>query len=103
VDDVTCMASSTESIRHIFKEYERLGKASSLLLSADKTEILDRREANHEIKHRREKLIIRGQREVKINGVIFQVNKQDMMEINYLNLMEKITNALKIGSQEAYN
>ncbi len=90
-DDVNCMASSTESIRHIFKEYERFGKASNLLLSADKTEVLDRREANLEIKYRGEKLIIRGQREVKINGVVFQVNKQDMMQINNLNLMDKIT------------
>jgi hypothetical protein len=38
-DDVTSITGSNAGIKEIFKEYERLSRASGLMLNADKTEI----------------------------------------------------------------
>ncbi len=34
-DNVTCLSDSTRSIKYIFKEYERLSKASGLVLNVE--------------------------------------------------------------------
>jgi hypothetical protein len=53
-DDVTCFVDSKRSLRYVFKEYERLSKASGLILNADKTEILDRMSLTYSFKYMNE-------------------------------------------------
>jgi hypothetical protein len=93
-DDITCMTDSARSIKHIFKEYEKLSKAANLILNADKTEILDVRENVHNIQYMGESFSVRGSKVVKINGIILTTDLDDMKERNYRLLTEKIINSL---------
>jgi hypothetical protein len=85
---------NARSIQLIFNEYERLSKASGLVLNANKTEILDRRCRIYKIKYRGEIHEIGGSEEVKINGVIFNADLREMREKNFQLMVEKITSML---------
>ncbi len=93
-DDVTCFADSKISLKRVFKEYERLSKASGLILNADKTEILDKFQREYKVKYMNEVYRVRGLDEVKINGIIFNNNQILMKEKNYEMIVDKITNSL---------
>jgi len=93
-DDVTCLSDSTRSIKYIFKEYERLSKASGLVLNADKTEILTRAPKIYRISYLNKEYRIVGKNEAKINGIIFNSDSRLMKAKNYLMLKDKIVKAL---------
>ncbi len=93
-DDITCMTTTSRSIKHIFKEYEKLSKASNLLLNADKTVILDDRVNSHVIKYMGQIFEVNSSKRVKINGITFVTDDNVMREINYENLKTKIVNIL---------
>jgi len=93
-DDVTCLIDTKRSLRQVFKEYERLSKASGLVLNADKTEILDRDMSTYSFKYMDDVYRIKGKSEAKINGIVFHCNEQLMQERNYQMLLEKINSAL---------
>jgi len=95
-DDVTCITDSKRGLREIFKEYERLSRASGLILNADKTEILDGNSLNYSFKYMHEKHRIKGKTEVKINGIIFHCNGNIMKTKNYERLLDKINSALQL-------
>jgi hypothetical protein len=77
-DDVTCITDSNGGVREIFKEYERLSKASGLMLNVDKTEILDRHSLMHSFKYMNVRHRVKGKQEVKINGIIFNCDRDIM-------------------------
>ena len=93
-DDVTCITDSNAGIKKIFKEYERLSKASGLMLNADKTEILDRNSQIFSFKYMNVIHRVKGKVEVKINGIIFNCNNEAMKQKNYEMLLDKINSAL---------
>jgi hypothetical protein len=93
-DDVTCLTDSKRSIRNIFREYERLSKASGLVLNADKTEILDRNSAVYTFKYMGDTYRVQGLEEAKINGVIFHRDEHTMIGRNYDMLLQKINKSL---------
>ncbi len=77
-DDVTCLTDTSSSLKNIFKEYERLSKASKLVLNADKTEILYSRPKRFKFKYLGEIHQVASSTEVKINGLIFDSNSLEM-------------------------
>ncbi len=93
-DDVTCFTDSKRSLKYIFKEYERLSKASGLVLNAGKTEILDKRSKQYSFKYMNERYRIKGLEQAKINGIIFHRDERVMKEKNYEMLQHKIINSL---------
>jgi hypothetical protein len=93
-DDITCLVDSKRSLRHAFKEYECLSKASGLVLNADKTEIRDKTSALYKFKYMDETYRVKGLEEAKINGIIFNRDDMTMKEKNYEMLMNKINNSL---------
>jgi hypothetical protein len=90
-DDVTCLTDSRYGIKQIFKEYEKLSKASGLILKADKTEILDKRRRSFKIRYLNDEHEIKSDVEIKINGVYFNGDRNAMKVKNYNMLVEKIT------------
>jgi hypothetical protein len=95
-DDVTCVTDTKYGIREIFKEYERLSKASGLILNADKTEIIDRNSLSYSFRYMNVKHRVIGKEEAKINGIIFNCNNARMKQQNYEMLHEKIKSALTL-------
>jgi hypothetical protein len=93
-DDVTCVTDTRRGVKQIFKEYERLSKASGLILNADKTEILDANSQVYSFKYRNESYRVKGKPEVKINGIIFNKDERTMQNKNYDMLVGKIESAL---------
>ncbi len=93
-DDVTCITDSNEGIKEIFKEYERLSRASGLMLNADKTEILDKNSLIYSFKYMNVRHRVRGKQEAKINGIIFNCDRDIMKQRNHEMLLEKINAAL---------
>jgi hypothetical protein len=95
-DDVTCITDTKESIREIFIEYERLSKASGLMLNADKTEIIDRNSRSYSFRYMNERHRVVGKVEAKINGIFFNCDSDRMKQQNYEMLREKINCALQM-------
>jgi hypothetical protein len=93
-DDITCFVDNKQSLKHIFKEYERLSAASCLVLNAEKTEILDGINRTYKIKYLNNLHYIRGLTEAKINGVLFAKDGNYMKARNYEALVEKVGKAL---------
>jgi hypothetical protein len=89
-DDVTCIMDTKKGVRHIFKEYERLSRASGLILNADKTEILDKHSHIYRFKYMNENFRVKGLSEVKINGIVYH-NNEEVMKIKIM------TNLLRIS------
>jgi hypothetical protein len=93
-DDVTCITLDAMSIKEIFKEYERLSKASGLVLNAEKTEILDNRERRYKVTYQGERHVIKSCKEVKINGILYHKDRMVMGEKNFAHIVEKIKSML---------
>jgi len=93
-DDVTCFVDSKRSLKYVFKEYERLSKASGLVLNADKTEILDRTSRQYSFNYMNEQYRVKGLEEAKINGIIFHRDENRMKDKNYEMLQNKIVKSL---------
>jgi hypothetical protein len=99
-DDITVISvNSSNSVKAIFKEYERLTLASGLKLNDDKTERfditgreVDRHMANyaHEIEYCGVRHIITPLEQVKINGILFHTNKRTMAELNFNTMKDKM-------------
>jgi hypothetical protein len=93
-DDITCLTCSKRSVRYIFKEYERLSKASGLTLNADKTEILDNTSSVYRFRYINNYYEVMGRAEAKINGVVFHRDVRIMKDRNYEMLIDKINRSL---------
>jgi len=89
-DDITCFVDNKQSLKHIFKEYERLSEASCLVLNAEKTEILDGINRTYKIKYLNNLHYIRGLTEAKKWGTFGNYMKAR----NYEALVEKVGKAL---------
>ena len=94
-DDVSCTICSDEtSVRQLFKEYERLTRMSGLELNADKTEImpignnLDARTFN--VSYLNQNYEVRTSEEVKINGILFHSNPNEMRQRNVKSAIDKM-------------
>ena len=71
-DDINALVKRNDSVKLIFKEYERLSLQSGLVLNASKTEILcfnHRRQTgiNFNIEYMGTNYVLQGQEQVKIN------------------------------------
>jgi hypothetical protein len=98
-DDVTCIVDShPDSVQTIFNEYERLSKASGLILNANKTEILSTNNQIHKIRYNGEEHLLLGKSRVKINGITFDKDEGRMKEVNFNTLMDKINSMLACWS-----
>jgi len=93
-DDVTCITDSVDGIKEIFKEYERLSKASGLMLNADKTEIINRNARSYSFRYMNVGHRVISKKEAKINGIYFNCNNDIMKQRNYEMLCAKINSAL---------
>jgi len=93
-DDVTCLTDSRYSLKYIFKEYERLSKASNLVLNAEKTEILYKRQKQFSYRYLNVQYQVMSCTDLKINGLIFNTNGEEMKRQNFDMLVDKIKKAL---------
>jgi hypothetical protein len=93
-DDITCLINDKRSLKNIFFEYERLSRASNLILNADKTEILVRQSSMYRVKYLNETHRIRGLSEAKINGIIFNRDRVIMERKKFDSLKAKMSTAL---------
>ena len=104
-DDVNLVSKNDRvSIKEIFGEYERLTKASGLLLNADKTEMLrlcknNQREAEFEVSYMEKSFKLKSQPEVKINGILFQRNDDQMRDVNVAEIGRKMKKKLEPWSR----
>jgi hypothetical protein len=97
-DDITVLTqNSNNCVNEIFYEYQRLTKASGLHLNADKTEKFnitgthanDILLANH-VMYNGTSYEVRNQNTIKINGIYYHLNAQQMALANYTLMKEKM-------------
>ena len=94
-DDVSCIINNNvDSLKAVFREYERLSNASGLILNADKTEILGEHNQVYKITYREEEYHLHSKTSVKINGIVFDKDEGKMQEENFSLLMDKINKML---------
>jgi hypothetical protein len=102
-DDVTVVThNENQSVGAIFTEYNRLTKASGLMLNADKTEKYDIYSANV-VRPVRQLLVRYGaqshtlmsQRKIKLNGILFERDIHAMRQANYEIMLNKMTSHFK--------
>jgi hypothetical protein len=99
-DDITVITNNRrDSISAVFKEYDRLTRASGLKLNADKTERFDisgrgvdmqLAAAVHEIDYGGMTHYISPLQQVKINGIVFHRDRRRMAELNYRHMRDKM-------------
>jgi len=89
-DDITVLTkNSHRSVQAIFTEYEKLSQASGLFLNADKTELFNITSPHnfamqqHHVRYANNTYTIINSMSVKINGLIFNNNKDDMAQENF--------------------
>ncbi len=108
-DDITIITKNDhESVKNIFTEYQKLSCASGLYLNADKTEkfnIYGRNVANpvevNEIEYNNTALQIRAIPTIKINGVIFNTDVNEMATANYELMFTKMDNHFRAWSKRS--
>ena len=98
-DDVSCLIKNNQSsVQGVFNEYERLSKISGLQLNADKTEflILNRAAMPGQIVFRYLNRIYscEPKPEVKINGILLQMDQDGMRTANVDSVIRKIEGQL---------
>ena len=85
-DGVSCaMKDSHTSLNALFNEYERLTKQSGLELNAEKTELIrlgSEDESVYHVRYKNHLHAINSQKEVKINGIFFQRDREAMINRN---------------------
>jgi hypothetical protein len=96
-DDISVITqNSHHSVQAIFTEYDRLSKASGLFLNADKTELFNVTSPNtfamqmHSIIYNNQNYNIQNATSVKINGIIFNMDKEQMANDNFDSLTQKM-------------
>jgi hypothetical protein len=103
-DDVNpTIRDSINSLRELFKEYERLTNASGLMLNADKTEImkLGKNVINNEqeSEYLGNSYKIKTQDKVKINGIILQRDERDLTNDNVEACIKRMDDQFKKWSR----
>ena len=98
-DDISCIIKNNDrSIQGIFDEYERLSKLSGLTLNADKTEFmrLTKRLDNRPIQFQylNERFRSEPKAEIKVNGLLFQMDRNRMRTRNVDLVLNKIETKL---------
>ena len=86
-DDVNGTIKDTElSLENVFLEYERLSKLSGLELNADKTEVMrlgrDPAPKAYKVKYLDKEFEVNTCEQIKINGILFQRNQEEMINAN---------------------
>ena len=104
-DDVSSIIVNSErGLQALFDEYERLTKASGLELNADKTEIMrlrrhnpnnDVAQLNFNVHYCGRTYQIETLPEIKINGIIFQQNVAQVVQVNVEIALKKIDRILR--------
>ena len=98
-DDVNCITIDNEtSLKELFREYERLTRASGLELNADKTEIM--RLGNNEAKtfsvlYKEADHVIHSLNEIKVNGILFQRDQETLLQRNVDEVVLKMDRQFK--------
>ncbi len=89
-DDITVLTkNSHRSVQAIFTEYEKLSQASGLFLNADKTELFNITSPQnfamqqHHVRYANNNYSIINSMSVKINGVFFNNNEDEMAQENF--------------------
>ena len=100
-DDIAVISTlDKESVRQIFKEYERLSLRSGLVLNADKTEIINLNPISNlysEVKfeYMDSEYIVPILDKLKICGVYYANNNTDEYNLNVMDKIGKLKNQLK--------
>ena len=85
-DDVNgVLIDSEAALQAVFTEYERLTAISGLELNADKTELMrigNQNENNYTILYLRKQYRLTSCAKIKINGIFFQKDRQEMLNSN---------------------
>jgi hypothetical protein len=96
-DDISVITQNNHrSVQAIFTEYDRLSKASGLFLNADKTELFNITSPNtfamqmHNVRYNNVSYNIHNATSVKINGIIFNTDKDAMANENFDAMMLKM-------------
>ena len=107
-DDVNCIVKNDPiTLREIFKEYERLTKASGLELNAEKTEILpfvsenlnlNKREMRFQFQYNQTNYDLLAVQVTKINGIEIQQDERAMKDSNLDVALQRTENHLKTWS-----
>ena len=104
-DDVNCaMRDSERSMRALFSEYERLTLMSGLELNADKTELLrlgNDVNKSYAISYRGQNHQIESSNEIKINGVLFQRDREALVQRNVDAVIKKMDQQFKLWSRRS--
>jgi hypothetical protein len=96
-DDISVITKNNHrAVQAIFTEYERLSQASGLFLNADKTELFNITSPNtfamqiHNVTYNNQNYGIPNATSVKINGIIFNTDKEVMANENFEVMMQKM-------------
>ena len=103
-DDVNVtIKDSVENLQALFYEYERLSRMSNLELNADKTELLllgdQPREKTYNVNYLGKNYLVESSAKVKINGILFQRDEQQMCDDNVQEVVKKIDRIFKQWSR----
>ena len=102
-DDVSCTISDNEeSLKELFKEYERLTRMSGLELNADKTELMKigtGRERSYKVEYLGRSYEVATSESVKLNGLFFHRNKEVMRQRNVNEALGKMDSHFKSWSR----
>ena len=98
-DDVNCiMVDNAAALKALFKEYEKLTRASGLELNADKTEIMrlgNEEVASYTVQYKAAEHRINSLNEIKINGILFQRDLNALLERNIESIVTKMDRQFK--------
>jgi exonuclease III len=108
-DDLTILTENSDiSVNEIFREYHRLSLASCLYLNADKTEKFNVFSRNiphpaedNDIEYGDHHFTLRAQNKIKINGIHFDRNGDQMLTDNFQGMLAKMTKHFKEWSKRS--
>jgi hypothetical protein len=106
-DDVSPIINNDQiSIEEVFHEYERLTRKSGLELNASKTEIMRLSVNNdltreYKVKYLNREYSLGLKKEIKVNGIIFQMNETDLKDTNVAACIQRMDKYLRSWSQRS--
>ena len=105
-DDVNAtIKDNPRSVQALFREYERLTKMSGLELNAGKTELMligrNPIERSYRINYMSKEYDVSSKLLIKINGILFQRNQNEMKMSNLTAVMERMENHFKNWSRRS--
>ena len=104
-DDVNCTIKKSQmSLENLFFEYERLSRRSGLILNADKTEIMSlgsNEPARFTIDYLDASYVVATKEKIKINGVSFQKNYDDLVTTNVRDAVAKMDKFFRTWSRRS--